>query len=258
MGYEGLPFLIASSDADTVGSVARRISHVARRPTEIGRTREQAHSLWTSRPVWTGVVAEVALAPDGAPAGLEFASEVLHAAPATPIVVVAKHPRARWVNRAAALGISMVCKPASIDALKPFIRRALDAELLQQGTDTRLLVSLEAEVLRAELGTLRAAELLRLAVAGHSRAQVEAAMKIGSNCYAYHVGQLLRSTGAPDLQALVIRILRNALEVAPRAAPAHSTAIAIPRAPTKVPIHDQSGVRDRRTGQLIEGRRSGT
>ncbi|MCC7542865.1 MAG: response regulator transcription factor [Deltaproteobacteria bacterium] len=246
MGYDGLPFLLVSADGDAP-SLVRRMRKIARRPVELVASRADAERVWGARSEWAALVLELGDTPDRAVA---FAEEARRNAPHMPMLLLTSSPERDLLNRVAQLGLATLAwSPPPDELLVTFLRRALEHRELTitVGLDPRLRLALDAEILASStpIEALRASELLRLVVAGHSRQEVEARMQIGSDCYAYHVGQLLRATGAADLQALVIRIMRRALQM--KRSPAAEDAAHVTEP------HELSGVRDRRTGRLVEG-----
>lgn len=247
MAYDGLPFLVASAHMDAPALV-RQMRKLARRPVEHAASRPKAEQVWRSRSDWAGVVADVSLTPATAD-GLEFIEATRRDAPPVPTLLVAEALTRDSVNRAATLGATLVWSPAPLDIVGAFMRRAMTARALghDAGLDPRVAVALDAELLMASprLTTVRAAELLRLAVAGLTREEMELAMGIGTDCYAYHVRKLLRGTRTPDLQTLVLRVMRGALRLAP--VPAQVRAVA-----GAADDRDLSGIRDRRTGLWVE------
>lgn len=213
MGYEGLPFLVVSWNADRGHEVARLVRQAARRPVACAVGAGQARLRLREQREWAGLVVELQLG-GNAMAGLDLVGEVVRLSPDTPALVHAPRLDRPWVNRAARLGVTVAWSPLDAAELRAFLMRARSLEALRAGFDARLQQALDAEVTRAGLGSRRAAELLQRAVAGGTREEIQKGMGIGPDCYAYHVTKLLRATEALDLQSLVIRIMRRALGVA--------------------------------------------
>ncbi|MCC7537502.1 MAG: hypothetical protein IT379_14860 [Deltaproteobacteria bacterium] len=248
MAYEGLPFLVVSAHADAP-AVVRQMRRLARRPVEHAATRSKAEAAWRGRPLWAGLVVDASLSPATSD-GLALAESVRRDAPHLPLLILAAEPSADCIHRTATLGATLAWSPPPLDIVGAFMRRAMEAHALSDGggLDPRVARALDAEILAASprLASLRAAELLRFAVAGLTPQEIELSMKIGTDCYAYHVRRLLRGTRAPDIQTLVLRVLRNALRMSPT-----SPELANVR-PAATDGRDLSGIRDRRTGRWIE------
>lgn len=252
MGYEGMPFLVVSWDVARAGDVSRLVRHAARRPVHCAADAAQARLQLRERRDWAGLVVELERG-HRARAGLDLVEEVVRLSPEIPALVHAAELDRPGVNRAVRLGVAVAWSPLDRADLRSFLAAARSLESRRSGIDPRLQHALDVEVARSGIAVRRAAELLRRAVSGQSPAEIQHAMRIGADCYAYHVRKLLRATASPDLQSLVIRVMRRALGVV------QDGAAAGPPGPPSARIHHltdrhgapgteaQSGVIDRRT-----------
>lgn len=209
MAYEGRPFLLVDDDPLVLSSVGRMIRHAARRPVVGARSFGEALDAIESRTDWLGLVLDVQLgSQESDPTGFDVLQSARRAMPSIEAIMLTGQLDADLINRAARASAAYVCKPTSLDDLRPFIDRALAADSLP---DPRVAAAADAVVRAARLESKRAAELLRLSLSGHTPEEVAEIMRITDHTYTHHVSLLLRATGARSIEQLVNRILRAAV-----------------------------------------------
>ncbi|MCC7542846.1 MAG: response regulator transcription factor [Deltaproteobacteria bacterium] len=188
-------------------SVGRLLRKTLRRPVETAGSFAEALKRLRTRADWTCLVLDVVLGPDQ-PSGFEILESARVMMPAVPAIMLTGLTDRELINRAAALNATYLCKPVAPSELVLVVTRALIGE---HSSDSRIAAAVETTLRQHELESQRCAELLRLAVGGRSPEDIELAMHIGSDGYAYHVGKLLKTTGARTLENLVNQILWRAL-----------------------------------------------
>lgn len=144
--------------------------------------------------------------PDGS--GMDVLRTAREAHPRLAALVLTANTVPKVVNRSFLLGASFLSKPTTEESLETFARRALACEAVE---DDRVLRVVEAVAHEWSLSD-REVELLGLAVADRPRDELADALGVTENTTKTQVKNLLRKSGARNLDHLVRVVLKRALQ----------------------------------------------
>lgn len=208
MTSPGRPLLVVEDDVLVASSVSRLLRKATRRPVLVAHDAAGAVQALGDRDDWLGLVLDVTLGRAGEPSGLEVLRFARARFRALPIVVLSGRLEHDVVNEAARMRATYVCKPAGLPELRSFIESVLSTELFP---DDRLSLAVQDALLRVNLHATRCADVLRLAVAGRTPAEIRQELSMSLGAYDANVHKLLGCTGEPSLHALVTSIVRTAM-----------------------------------------------
>jgi len=209
---ERAPAILVVEDDDLVGRALARLLR-AFGEVEVVRGASQARAA-LGRRRWGGMLVDVGL-PDGD--GLELAREALEQRRAAEVLVLSGHVDRDRLRRAHALGVGYLVKPALEEDLRLFAHRARGVRL-----DALVRAAVEEWRERYEL-TDAVADVLGLAAAGASRAELHELRGVSEETIKKQVRSLITATGDATLEAAVSRLLREAMPRAARRAPSRAT-----------------------------------
>jgi DNA-binding NarL/FixJ family response regulator len=172
------------------------------------RYAEVVHSLGEARVAlrdrddWSGLVLDLVL-PDGH--GLDLLQQIRPTHPSLPVLVLTGELRPDLINQVQVHRAEYVCKPATPENLRSFIRSALTQESIDDGSISRRV---ETVSLRWGL-TVRESEVLALAVEGLTRRELAHNLGVMENTVKAQIRSLLRKSGARNLSSLVQDLIRG-------------------------------------------------
>jgi DNA-binding NarL/FixJ family response regulator len=196
----GTGFLIVEDDTTFAQSLARRIGTFA--PSQVVHTLADARAAIAENGRFDGLVLDLVL-PDGL--GLDLLREVRAEGRDVPVLVLTGELDRALVNTTQLLRAEYVCKPATDENLRPFLKAALARARVEDG-----LVAERIQRLAAKAGlTERECDVLAKATGGPSRRQLARVLGVSENTVKAQIRSILRKTGARSLATLIQQLLRG-------------------------------------------------
>lgn len=201
---EPQPGFLVVEDDDLVARWLVRAFERFRKVTRAASVTEGRALLEDKTRTWVAVVTDIGL-PDGT--GLDIVRTARAEHPMISVLVLTASTVPKVVNNSFLLGASFLSKPTTEESLQMFANRALAASRVQ---DRRVFRVMEAAATEWSL-TDREVELLSLALGDRERNELADALGVSENTAKTQVKNLLRKSGARNLDHLAIVILKRAL-----------------------------------------------
>jgi DNA-binding NarL/FixJ family response regulator len=193
-------FLIVEDEPTLARSLWREFRR--HRHAEVVHSIADARVALADRDDWTGLVLDLVL-PDGH--GLDLLESIRPAYPSLPVLVLTGELRPDLINRVQLLRAEYLCKPATPEHLRSFVRSALTQESLDDDS-----ISRRVESASAKWGlTVREAEVLALAMEGLTRRELARNLGVMENTVKAQIRSVLKKTGARSLSSLAQEIIRG-------------------------------------------------
>lgn len=193
--------LVVEEQADGVGPVERIVARY--RLVRVATTTDEATRLLVKHRDWCGFVVDADVA-----GGLEILAALRDRYSHVPALLVSKRMNREIVNRAAALGATIVGKPFGEPELAPFLQRVVGG---QHGFSDEFVARL-AQVSRSWRLSPREHEILAWHLAGGTREEYLKKSGVAESTFKTHVKRMLSKADAENLAQLTHVAFRHLMQ----------------------------------------------